>query len=153
MDNSYISTNQSNKQAQNELAKLRRELRVTRVLSIVSSLLMVCVLLGGIMFFNGLQDSYEQLAPVLKKLETVDFETLNRTIASLETSLNAVDWKLVSEQLGALDIEAINNAIEGLDTEELTQALENLNAAVKTLQSIGDALKNFVSKLGLGNVA
>ena len=153
MDYSNTPINQSNNQAQNELAKLRRELRVTRVLSIVSSLLMVCVLLGGIMFFNGLQDSYEQLAPVLKKLETVDFETLNRTIASLETSLNAVDWKLVSEQLGALDIEAINNAIEGLDTEELTQALENLNAAVKTLQSIGDALKNFVSKLGLGNVA
>ncbi len=135
--------------------KLSRELRATRIFCTITSLLMVCVLLGGCMAFKVVQGCVEQIMPVVEEivpvaeqLATVDFAVLNETMVRLDGSLQLVDWEAMSDQLAALDVEAINKAIQGLDTEELTVALENLNEAADTLKKISESLKKITSKFG-----
>ena len=137
------------------LKKFSRELRATRIFCTITSLLMVCVLLGGCVAFKVVQGYVEQIMPVVEEaipiadqLATVDFAVLNETMSRLDGSLQLVDWEAMSDQLAALDVEAINKAIQGLDTEELTVALENLNEAADTLKKISESLKKVTSKFG-----
>ena len=127
------------------LGKLRKELLVTRIFSAISSILMICILVGGFWIYNKVEGYLEQIHPLVEELSTVDYDVLNETMVKLDESLNGVDWEKMSEQLGALDVEAINEAIAGLDTEELMKALENLNAASDKLKELGDSLSPFTS--------
>ena len=128
--------------------KLRRELRVTRFFSVVSSILMICILVGGFWVCSKVKGYAEQIWPLVEELSMVDYDVLNETMVKLDDSLNAVDWEKMSEQLSALDIEAINEAIAGLDTEELMDALENVNAASDKLKAIGESLEPIKSFFG-----
>lgn len=130
------------------LEKLRRELRTTRIFSAVSSVLMLCVLVGGFLVFSEVKGYIEQVWPMVEQLSAVDFAAIEDTMQSLDESLSAVDWECVSEQLGELDIEALNKAIAGLDTEEMTKALSNINTAADNLQKLSDSLKAFAAKFG-----
>lgn len=112
-----------------ELEALRREIRRTKLSSMIACVLMVCVLLGGAWMCHAAKAYAEQLSPVVEKAA-------------------AVDWEGLSEQLSALDVEAINEAIDGLDVEELNRTISNVNAAVDALQKYGDSLKSFTSIFG-----
>ena len=157
------------------LESLRRELRMTRIFNGIVSILLVCVLLGGVLFYVRAQKYAEQVRPLTEKLAMVDYEVLNETMSSLNTSLNeidwsvlseglsevdwkqlsedleAIDWEKLSEQLSELDMEALNDAIAGLDTEELSATLKNLNNTADAMKSFSDSLKAFFAKLGIGN--
>lgn len=98
-----------------EMNLLRRELRLTRVFCMISSLLTICVLAGGVFLFRNLQ-------PVFDFLQ---------------------EAQPVMEQISTLDVEAINTAIEGLDIEELSKAIENMNHAAETLENWGEKLSSF----------
>lgn len=130
------------------IEKLRKELRITRIFSAISSVLMLCILVGGILVCNKVQDYVEQVWPLVEELSGVDYVVLNETMRKLDESLNSVDWEKMSDQLGELDIEAINDAIAGLDTEALMQALENVNAASDKLKEIGESLEPIKSFFG-----
>ncbi len=154
--------------------KLRKELLWTRIIGIVSSVLMICVLIGGIWAFNKalayekqLKDyavQVEQYAaeikPIMEKLSNLDVKALNDALVQTQTVIEAVDWAMlndsvasvdwenVSNQLSSLDVEAINKAIDGLDTRELTKSLETLNGIVDTMRGIADKISSFTEKLG-----
>lgn len=130
------------------MEKLRKELRATRIFSMISSILMVCILVCGFMVCQGVKPYVEQLWPVVEQLAEVDFAGIANSLQSLETSVNAVDWKYLSQQVSRLDVDAINEAIAGLDTEELSKGLENINKAAESLQKMSDSLKAFSSKFG-----
>ncbi|MBQ7774916.1 MAG: hypothetical protein IJ379_03260 [Lachnospiraceae bacterium] len=159
------------------MEKLRKELLLTRIFSIISSVLMVCLLVGGFLLYNKAQEFGKQveayavevesyaaeITPVVEQLAALDVAAFNDSLTKmnavvdevdwqmLSDSIASVDWEKVSKQLEALDVEAINKAIEGLDTKELTNALENMNNAVDKLRSISEAFSNFAAKLGFGS--
>lgn len=97
------------------MRQLAKELRLTRVFCAVSSLLTLCLLIGGILFFCKLQ-------PVVSFIQ---------------------EAQPVMEQLSKLDVEAVNTALQGLDTEELSEAASNMNKAAETLESWGEKLSSF----------
>lgn len=110
--------------------QLTKELRITRIFCILSSLLTVCLLVGGFLVWNKLQpviSVLQEAQPVMEQLSALDVEEMNRTLEQVNITLESVDWQQVSESLAELDVDAINDAVEGLDTEELTKAIENLN--------------------------
>lgn len=128
---------------------LRKELRLTRIFSAVTSLLIIAVLVGGFWVCSEVKGYVEEVWPLVEQLSTVDFAAINSTMEKLDQTVGTVDWEYMSQQLGALNVDAINEAIEGLDTEELTKALANINEAAETLQKLSDGMKAFASKFGL----
>lgn len=97
------------------LKKLSRELRATRILCVISSLLTGALLAGGIF-------CYGQIKPIFQLLE---------------------DTRPVVEELAELDISAINEMVRELDMEELSEAVKNLNNTVETLEGFGKKISSF----------
>ena len=128
---------------------LRRELRVTRIFSAVTSLLIIAVLVGGFLVWSEVTTYVDEVWPLVEQLSTMDFAAISSTMEKLDQTVGTVDWENMSKQLGALNVDAINEAIDGLDTEELTKALANINEAAETLQKLSDGMKAFASKFGL----
>ena len=111
-------------QENQDMEKLRKELRVTRICCTITSLLVAALLVGGCLVFGKVQDYAEQIMPLVKQVSMLEFDTLNETIGSLNETLETMDWEAFSAQMAQLDIDALNEAIAGLDTAELSQALE-----------------------------
>lgn len=103
------------------LEKLRKELRMTRIFNSITSVLLICVLIGGFIIFSKMQDYMDTAMQLVEEL---------------------------SAQLKQLDMDAFNEAIAGLNTEELSKALENLNDAAETLENFSGSIKDFFSKFG-----
>ncbi len=127
--------------------KLMKELKFTRIICMISSILTLCLLAGGILLFGKVQELAEICRPVVEKVSELDVKSLNDTMDNINASLETVDWEQVADALGELDVEALNSAIEGLDTEELTKSLKNLNDAVDKVQEISEMMSEKVNKL------
>lgn len=144
-------------------AKLGRQLLWTRICSIITSLLLICVLVGGAYVFRYVQQMEQELAgyvvqmngymqelqPAAEQLARLDIASLNETLGKVNVTLTQVDWEQLSSQISELDVVALNEAIEGLDTEALTEALDNLNATAEKLRKVGDNISSFTSKLNI----
>lgn len=128
-----------NNDATELIDKLRRELRLTRILTAVSILLTLC-LVGVVFYFQRTVQTVVE--PVTEQLSGMDTDMLNEAIANLEIASDElvqadIDWEKLAETVNSLDVDAINEAIAGLDTEELSEAIENLNDAIEALQNLG----------------
>jgi len=123
------------------LKQLRKELRVTRVFCVLSSILTIFLLVGGLLVVAKAQDYAEKVNPVIKELSKLDVEEFNDTVENVNTTISSVDWELVSAKIDEIDVEALNKAVEDLDTEELSETLTNLNDAVAVLKSVGEKIQ------------
>lgn len=130
------------------IKQLIRELKITRIVCIITSALTLCLLVGGMFLFGRVQRMAEICEPVVEKVSALDVESLNRTMDNVNASMEEVDWKQVADALEKLDVDALNSAIEGLDTAELTQSLKNLNEAVEKIREISEKLSSFSSLFG-----
>ena len=122
---------------ENSITQLKKELRTTRIFCIVSSVLTVLVLVGGIYVFCKLQPALkvvEQTGPIIQEMEKLDMASVNTTLEQVNTALEKMDWEKVSE------------AVEDLDTEELSKGIERLNKVIDVLEGVGEkfsSLKGF----------
>ncbi len=133
MNNSISDTN---------TAKLMKELKFTRIICMISSVLTLCLLIGGVFLFDRVRDLSEMCEPAVEKISDIDMESFNNTLNHVNATLEKVDWEQVADSLGKLDVDAINSAIEGLDTEEFSEALKNLNDAVEKIKELGERLSS-----------
>jgi len=131
-----------NMQQDNVIKQLRRELLLTRIFCMVSSVLTLGLLIGGFLFFQEVKGVIAEVEPVVEQLAAVDIAAVNETMNNVNASLESVDWEQMSETLGELDAEALNEAVKNLDTEELSTALENMNDAVESMQKLSDSIKS-----------
>ena len=132
----------TNIQQDDVIIQLRRELLLTRIFCIASSVLTLCLLIGGVLLFSEVQGVITEVEPVMEQLAAVDIAAVNETMNNVNASLESVDWEQMSETLGELDAQALNEAIQNLDTEELSIALENLNNATTSMQKLSDSIKS-----------
>ncbi len=123
-----------------QLKKLRRDLKVNRIISIVSVLLTVC-LLGALVWAAG------TLEPVVEQVSQLDIDTVNSTLTEAEsvlTEISASDigWEQLSGTIAGLDVDTLNETMRALDMEQLTEAIENLNEASEAIQELADSLNS-----------
>ena len=130
---------------QTDMAKLSRELRMTRIFCMISSILTALILAGGVFFFVALREVRAGAEPVIQQIVTLDIEGLNLALEQLNTTLESVDWEQVSLAIEQLDVDALNTAIENLDTAELSESLENLKNTVDALEQLGQVFSRFTS--------
>ncbi|MDE6014286.1 MAG: hypothetical protein K2H41_01105 [Acetatifactor sp.] len=144
MDNNVMDYNAMD----SSTSQLMKELRFTRIICIISSVLTFCLLVGGVFLFGKVQKLAEICEPAIEKISDVDVESLNETLDNVNASLESVDWEQVADVLGELDVDALNSAVEGLDTEELTEALQNLNDTVDKIKEVSEKMSSFGSMFG-----
>ena len=144
MDNNVMDYNAMD----SSTSQLMKELRFTRIICIISSVLTFCLLIGGVFLFGKVQKLAEICEPAIEKISDVDVESLNETLDNVNASLESVDWEQVADVLGELDVDALNSAVEGLDTEELTEALQNLNDTVDKIKEVSEKMSSFGSMFG-----
>lgn len=128
--------------------QLLRELKFTRMICVVSSLLTLCLLAGGVFLFGRVRELAQMCEPMVEKVSELDVESLNGALNHVNASLEQVDWEEVADTLGKLDVDALNSALEGLDTRELSESLRNLNDAVETIRQLGEKMSSLVSSFG-----
>lgn len=132
---------------QEDMGKLLRELRFTRIVSIISSLLAVLLLVFGGYLVYTVKDIMREAEPVMEKIVEVDIENLNATLKHVNETLESVDLEPVVQAIEELDVEGFNAAIDSLDMEELTKALKNMNDAADVFRQISQSLSQLLSKL------
>ena len=116
---------------QEEMKELKKELKITRYCTILTALLLVVVIIGGITvvnMFSPVITAIEEIQPVMERISELDVEMLNEKIAQF-------------------DIEGINKAIAGLDTEELSKTLSSINEVVEILEEAGEKFGNFSNSI------
>ena len=128
--------------------QLLRELKITRVICMISSLLTLCLLAGGVFLLGKVGELIQMCEPVVEKVSELDVESLNDTLGHVNASLEEVDWEEVADALGSLDVSALNAALEGLDTRELSESLKNLNDAVEMIRELGERMSSMLSSFG-----
>lgn len=135
-----------------KLELLRKELRITRIFCILSSVLTVCLLVGIILLLGMMKPVYkfmEEAEPVLVQASKLDVETFNDTLGQMQEAFGKVDWEQLSDSLNSLDVDAINNALEGLDMEEFSRSMTNLNDVIETLRDLGAKFNALSSVFGM----
>lgn len=130
---------------QDDVSKLFRELRFTRAVSIISSLLVILLLICGGWLINTIRGFEKEAGPALEKFAEVDMENLNATLKHVNETMESADFEPLVHAIEELDVEGFNNAINSLDMEELTKALKNLNDAADILKQISESLNPLTS--------
>lgn len=124
---------------ENNTDLLKKELKITRICCMISSILTLCLLIAVVVLFTKLQPVYEFMntaKPVMEKAAEIDVDTLNETIGTLNETMGEVDWESLSDSLDALDVEAVNKLIESYDPEEFSRTLDNLNSAIEMIGTL-----------------
>ena len=133
--------------SQNDMDKLLKELRLTRIVSIISSLLALSLLILGGYFVYTIKGTLREAEPVMEKIAEVDVESLNATLEHINETLEAVDFEPVVQAIEELDVEGFNAAIDSLDMEELSKALKNLNDAADIFRQISQTFSESLGRL------
>lgn len=114
--------------SQNDMDKLFRELRLTRIVSIISSLLALSLLVLGGYFAHTVKGTLREAEPVMEKIAELDVESLNATLDHINETLETVDLEPIV-----------------LTIEELSKALKNLNDAADIIKKISQSLSLLTS--------
>ena len=109
------------------LNALKKELKVTRYISVIVATLLVFVIVCGIYIVNEISPALtalQEMQPAIEKIEQLDVEVLN-------------------EKIEELDIEGLNQVVKDLDAEALSETLKNMNDAVTLLKEAGEGFSEF----------
>lgn len=142
----------SNIAMDSDTRRLMKELKLTQTICMVSSVLILCLLGGGIFLFGRVRELAKLCEPVVERLSVIDVESLNNTLEQVNASLEEVNLEQVADTLEQvagtveqLDVEALNAALEGLDAQELSESLRNLNDASEKIREIGEKINSLFS--------
>lgn len=126
-----LKRNKENSSNEAAFDSLQKELRITRICSMVVAGLLVAVIAGGIYLANlivPMVTAIQEMQPAIAKLETIDMD-------------------LINEKISQLDIEGLNEMIQTLDGDEVSEALEHFNRALEKLEKVQSDLESFSSSV------
>ena len=132
---------------QADMNKLFRELRITRMVSIISSFLALLLLIWSGYLAYTVKGIVREVEPAMEKIARVDVESLNATLEHVNETLETVDLEPVVQAIEELDVEGLNTAIESLDMGELSEALKNLNDAADIFRQISQSFSESLGRL------
>ncbi len=123
------------------LEKLRKELFLTRIFSIISSVLMLCLLVCGFSLFYKYQESKEQVEVYSEQMKEyvealvtqegelakVDILAFNQALKNLNTVIETVDWEMLNDSIASVDWEMLNDSIAGVDWKMLSDNIDTID--------------------------
>lgn len=150
------------------IEKLRRELLLTRIFSLISSVLTLCLLIAGFIGFSKLktyeqqvvgyaeemmvyaeqvQGYAEEITPVVQQFSQLDIETFNETLTQMNAVIDTVDWEMLNNSIASVDWEEVSAQLEALDVDAINTAIEGLDTeeltkALETMNGVVDKLRS-----------
>lgn len=123
------------------LEKLHKELFLTRIFSIISSVLMLCLMVCGFSLFYKYQESKkqvqayaEQVKEYVETLSTqegelakVDILAFNQALKNLNTVIETVDWEMLNDSIASVDWKMLNDSIAGVDWKMLSDNIASVD--------------------------
>ena len=123
------------------IKKLQRDLWLTRLMVMFSSLLMIVILAAGYYLYQVVQvyvkqaEGYvteiityaEGMKPAMTRLQEVDVEALCQTFSELSAAFAEVDFEQLANQLETLDLAAVSEKLNSLDVEDINKKLDALD--------------------------
>ena len=132
--------------------KLRKDMLVNRIISIVTLVFTTVILVLAIVAFVELKQFLDEVEPVVEELSKIDIEALNESLNHFNDIIETFNVDDFMDTMNSIDFEGINEVLEGLDVEELTETLENINEGADRLDQIGDWFENSpLNIFGIGN--
>lgn len=120
------------------IKKLKKEMMINRVFSIISMVMTTFILLVAVILLIQVKSFIVMAEPVMEQLAKIDMEVLNETLDNFNTIVEGLDFEGLIETLEEIDFESINTVMEDLDMEELSETLENINDGAEKLEKIGE---------------
>jgi len=131
----------------NELrAIIKKQNRLIRFQSTVQTLILILLVGAAIFAFLFFQRVQETIDTVDSKLDEVDIDSLNESIAALDEA---------SAKLEGLDAATINSSVDSLnkasenlskiDTEQINELTESLNNSAKSIEAVTDKFADIFS--------
>ena len=134
----------SNEYNEQILEKLRKELFLTRIFSIISSVLTVCLLVAGFTLFYKYQESkkqveayavqvkesIEELTSQDSELAKVDILALNEALKNLNKVVNTVDWEMLNSSIASVDWQLLSDSIASVDWKMLNDNVASVDWAM-----------------------
>ncbi|MBQ9141746.1 MAG: hypothetical protein IJX63_08140 [Lachnospiraceae bacterium] len=123
------------------LEKLHKELFLARIFSIISSMLMVCLMVCGISLFYKYQESKKQVESYAEQvkeyvealstqegeLSKLDMLALNQALKNLNTVIETVDWEMLNHSISSVDWKMLNDSIAGVDWKMLSDNIASVD--------------------------
>ena len=132
--------------------KLRKDMLVNRIISIVTLVFTTVILVLAIVAFVELKQFLDEVEPVVEELSKIDIEALNESLNHFNDIIETFNLDDVMDTINSIDFEGINEVLEGLDVEELTETLENINEGADRLDEISEWFENSpLNIFGIGN--
>lgn len=132
------------------IEKLRKELQITRIFTVIVAVLLGGVITGGIFFMSmmlPMVNTMKEMQPAIEKMEELDVEVLNEKFAQL-------DVEVLNEKIAQLDIEGMNELLhgvdemlDGMDAKQMQETLESINAALNNMLKVQNTLDALTQSL------
>lgn len=121
--------------------KLRKELLITRIVSIVSCVLMFMLLVGGFLLYQKtvayekqlneyviqVEKHSEEIASALEQFSILDGEVLNATMAEALVVMQTVDWKMLNETIAQIDWKTLSENMADVDWKMLSESMAQVD--------------------------
>lgn len=109
------------------LVQLKKELVITRIFCIISSVLTLVLIIGGIYFYAQIKpvlEIAEKTVNIIEELSSFDVDGVNVTLEKVGKTIDSVNW------------------------EDISNAVERLNGVIDVLEDWGEKLGSFKNLFG-----
>ncbi len=124
------------------LKKLRKDMIINRVISILSLAVATVILVLCIILFVRIQNFMTMAEPIIEQLQFLDVEALNTTLQHINNMVDTLHLEELRQAIEDLNLEEWGETLREIDMEKLQEVLENINEGADRLEEIGDWFEN-----------
>lgn len=136
-----------------ENTKLLKKLRIGQWVNRIILILVLFVMIGNIVTTVIVGVRIKQftvmIQPAVDAINAIDVEELNKTLVTINKSIDVFKIDETLDALSKLDFEGFSEVINGIDVEKLNSTLGKIDDATQFMKRIGEGMNNFLNQFGI----
>lgn len=136
-----------------ENTKLLKKLRIGQWVNRIILILVLFVMIGNVVTTVIVGVRIKQftvmIQPAVDAINAIDVEELNKTLVTINKSIDVFKIDETLDALSKLDFEGFSEVINGIDVEKLNSTLGKIDDATQFMKRIGEGMNNFLNQFGI----
>ncbi len=136
-----------------ENTKLLKKLHIGQWVNRIIMILVLFVMIGNIVTTVIVGVRIKQftvmIQPAVDAINAIDVEELNKTLVTINKSIDVFKIDETLDALSKLDFEGFSEVINGIDVEKLNSTLGKIDDATQFMKRIGEGMNNFLNQFGI----